>query len=270
MEVYTEQEEEIMKIRKIREKIRKSVFLETVKVLWKNKKLTLLMILFDLLFLIVMYEFGILTGLIKTPSVPVLATINMLLYFLIFASIYSFITYVVMYYVKSLTKKSDFSFDRFGRFLLMNVIIIGGLMILLTVFQIFSVFVLNLTARPIFATIITLLVFFFGYPYINLSHSFFTHGLSWKKSLAKSLNVVFKRIKKYISVYAISILIILFFVIIFYLIGIILKSAITNYALFVIVLGAMGKIYTVIITIVYYLLLLVNRAYFYMIAEKLK
>lgn len=253
-------------LKKIKKKFFESLFLKSLKLIKKKPKNILYIILFDLLFIGTVYSVSSLFRLIQ-PELFSLALFYMLLNFLIFAFIYSFFKYIVLDYVLSFVKKTEFSFKRIKDFFILNLLIFIILLLIMIFVNIISIFTIKPQYLQQFLSVVSFIIFFFIYACLNISHSLFMQGNNWRSSFVKGNSFLFKKIKSYFPVYGFSLLalILLLFLgnIVVLLLRFIPNTSLGFYQAYM-------SIYSVVILLFLYALHIVNRLYFYLIVERVK
>ena len=260
---------------KLKSAIKGSLFARSFQLAKSNPNKIGLMILFDISFFLSFYY--ILPALAEyfkrsliisqTMAFLLLIAILSLIYYLIVLFIYSFFKYSVLDFTKSLFGKTPFSFNRLGQFYLLNLIII------MPPYIIFSTILDSIKEafRPFVLLALGIPLFLFLYTVINVSHSFFNQGDSIKKSIHKSFNVAFTKIKNYRETISIIIFFALALGILFlgggYLIQLIASK---NYNLYLITYAYLRQASIVIFDLAFYFIILINRISFYSIAREMK
>ncbi len=232
-----------------------------------------MMALFDALFLVSLFGLQMLFNyfaqfLVIPSQLTAMAFFYIALtsiYFLVILFAYSFFKYGLLYSVKSLFDKTEFSFNRLWRFYLLNIALI------LPAFASFSILLESIkeSYRPSIFIAMGIPLFILLYLVTNLSQSFFYEGLSIKKSVRKSFAVAFTKIKDCAEL----ILLIGFSVM---LLGLLLLgsgylvrlAADRNYMFYLNLYGYFRQASIISFYLVYYSAISINRISFYQITKK--
>ena len=181
--------------------------------------------------------------------------------------VYSFFKYSVLDFINSLFQKTEFSFRRLGQFYLLNIILIFPLFITFN-FVLGSV---KEAYRHYFFIITGIPIFLFLYVIVNLSHSFFYEGNSLKNSLRKSFSLTFGKMKSYRETIGAIILALLVLGLLFLIAGYLVRiSTSGNYLLYLKAYAYFKTAAIVIVDVVIYFIILINRISFYSAARKTK
>jgi len=255
-------------ISKIKKRFRESLFLKSLKLIIKKPQNLLYFILFDLLFILAVYALSKIFSYVPVPKSFSIALLYSLLNFTIFVFVYSFFKYAVLDYIVSFMKKTEFSFKRLKDFFMLNVLLFLVFSIVMVLVNMILVFSVKQEYMQIFLSVVSIIVFIFIYTLMNISHSFFVLGSTWKESFFRANSVVFKKMKKYLPVYGFSILVLIIIMLIGNLVFVLLKPLMQSKVL---------NFYQVYMTVYYivtmlfmYALHIVNRLYFYLITGKVK
>lgn len=187
---------------KLKNIIKNSFFLRSIRLAWSNPGKTGLMALFDISFFVSFYY--ILPFLASYLAVTILIPLQALsspmvsfalsaLYALLALFVYSFFKYGILDFISSLFKKSDFTFKRLWKFFLLNAVLF------IPSFVLFSILLANIKEayKPYFFVALGIPSSILLYLVVNISHSLFYSGLSLSASISKSLRIVFTNIKSY-------------------------------------------------------------------------
>lgn len=260
---------------KIKILIKNSLFAKSFNLAKSNPGKIGLMVLFDMSFLASFYYMlpfllGYSASAILWPKSGAFVYVYLIadfIYKLLQIFVYSFFKYSMLDFIKSLFQKTEFSFKRLGQFFLLNIILI------LPLFIIFS-FVLESIKeayRPYFFIITGIPIFLFLYAILNLSHSFFNEGNSLKNSLRKSFSLTFGKMKSYRETIGIIILALLALGVLFLICGYLVRVFVSgNYLLYLKAYGYFKVATIVIVDVVMYLIILINRISFYSAARESK
>ena len=260
---------------KIRSLIKNSLFIRSFNLAKSNPGKIGLMVLFDISFLASFYYiipllFGYAAGAVLWPQSGAFIYAYLLFDFIyrllqIFA--YSFFKYSTLDFIKSLFQKTEFSFRRLGHFYLLNIILIFPLFIAFN----FILGSVKEAYRPYFFIITGIPIFLFLYAILNLSHSFFNEGNSMKNSLRKSFLLAFGKMKSYRETIGVLILAFLFLGILFLIAGYLIRiSTSGNYLLYLTSYNYFKTASIVVVDVVIYFIILINRISFYSIAGESK
>ena len=191
--------------------LKENSFIDAAIITFSDRKKLGLMVLFDALFIVsfyvlfqLMYYFA--ESLVVKPAsyslffamLAIFALLSLIHYFAVIL-VYSFFKYNILNVINSLFGKKEAQKDRFSRFYLLNIIIIG---IFLAVFILLSLVMASLreTYQPFFLIFVSLPYGLFLYAAINTTHSLFYAGSSIKNTLKKSFGMIFTRIGIYVEV----------------------------------------------------------------------
>ena len=242
-----------------------SLFLKSILLIQKNKKTLFYIFLFDVLFLASLYGIQTLFRYVPPLGNFWFGILLSIAYFFILVFVYSFFKYIVLEYVVLFAK--DKRKGKLKEFFILNLLIFAPLLFVMLLINIILVFSLKTNYLPLISSIISMVIAFFLYPFINFSHSLFAQGKKWKKSLVNSLNFTFKRIKSYLPVYGFGVVVFLLLYAVFNLIWLVLRFTVPEYSLGS-VFNIFTNVYSVISMILLYKIILFNRFYFYLITKK--
>jgi len=256
------------KLDKYTQLLKKTIFFEVFTLIKKNPKLYFLILLMDVVFLVSAYLFGSLGKLFLQPIMDIgsvsIALASIPVYVLLLILINSYTKYTALHFVKNLVKKSSLSFKRIKSFYLLHlaIIAISGAIVF------FFVLVINYGIKEDYVSLTAKIILFilalFVYSLINISHSLFALGLSFKEVMKKCFRFTFTKIGKYYGVFVFSLFVFAIFVLIYYLLGI----ALIYFSAF------NPKMYNLslvtVASILIYVLQSYNRIYFYLIAKKIE
>lgn len=255
--------------------IKNSLFAKSFNLAKSNPNKVGLMILFDALFLVsFFYVLPYLTGyfaqnlvLPQTYQTLFILIIFQLLYYLAVLFVYSFFKYSILDFIKSLFESSEFSFKRLSQFYILNFILI------LPAYALFNIILASTKVqyRPLIFFALSVPLTLLLYLIINASHSLFYHGNSIKKSIKKGFIIVFTKIKNYREIILIFILFALLLFILFFSGGYLIRIlASKNYNLYLNYYTYFKQISIIIIDLVLYFIILINRISFYAITRELE
>ncbi len=234
-----------------------------------------LIVLFDVSFLasfyyILPFFLGYSAGSILWPQSGAFIYVYLIsdfIYRLLQIFVYSFFKYSILDFIKSLFQKTEFSFRRLGQFYLLNIILI------LPLFIAFNFLLDNIKEayRPYFFVITGIPIFLFLYVILNLSQSFFYDGNSLKNSLRNSFSLTFGKMRSYRETIGVIILALLVLGLLFLIAGSLVRfSTSGNYLLYLKTYDYFKTAAIVIVDIVMYLIILINRISFYYVAREAK
>ena len=254
-------------------KITKGGFFNTLKLINKDKKSLFYVVLMDVIFLIALFILAQIFNIISQGALARQQIYQLLFlavfYYLAALFIYSLFKYIILNFVKSVFENNKITFNRLGKFYLLNIIVF---LILFLIFFILSLLAASVVEgiAPFVSIIILLLYTVIAYAFVNISHVLFIEG----KNLIQSLQMAAKSLIKFNKYYGVYLVILASFVIVFLvftLFGNALRgtffqdyNSILQY----------GDIYTIVfihtIGIIFYIAILFNRFYFYnIVREKL-
>jgi hypothetical protein len=259
-------------------KIKDRYFVKTLKLIKKNPKNILHIILFDILFLITIGFFYRLIEFLLSKTTANSSTIAIiiyliltLLYYLILILIYSFFKYLVLNFIKSLFKQTKIDFKQLKKFYLLNLLIF--VVFFITFLALNSLFLISAKQEyaPYIFLIINLSLFLIVYTFMNISHTLFSENFTNIKEIVKKTFTIISKVPSYAGIFLINIIAIFIYFVIFYFIGLILKATIfKNYLTSIKYFTVYSTIFTIVTTIFFYLIILFNRIYFYNIARNKK
>ncbi len=206
------------------------------------------------------FPIGLLGPSVQALSIFIMFTVS---YYLIILFFYSFFKYCVMDTIRSVYKKSEFSFSRLGKFFLLNLALILPPYVLFS----FTVGSIKESFRPYGFLAIGIPLLLYVYALLNSAHSFFYRGSSFKESLKKSLEASFK-IKAYKETVLIIIIAGLALGIFFWLMGMLINWLLSGNYLIYLNAYPYYRVATVWLSYaVIYAIVLVNRITFYKMAK---
>ena len=258
---------------KIKNLIKNSLFAKSFNLAKSNPGKIGLMVLFDVSFLasfryILPFLYGYSASYILWPQSGAFIYVYLLydfIYKLLQIFVYSFFKYSILDFIKSLFQKTEFSFRRLGHFYLLNIIL------MLPLFMAFS-FMLDSVKEPYrhyFFIITGIPISLFLYVILNLSHSFFNDGDSLNNSLVKSFSVAFEKIRSYRETILAVILALLALGTLFLIAGYLIRLFTSgDYLLYLKAYNYFQKATIIIVDLVLYFAVLINRISFYSVAGK--
>lgn len=243
---------------------------KTLSLIKKNPSQFLYMLLFDFLFVVVVYYLSVATKFFTISDSLIVFGIYFLIFLLIILLVYSFFKYLILDLLKSVFGKNELNFKYFFSFYKLNlaVFLVPFILIFIgvLVFASSNLLQYNLTGMVtvIVLSILLLPVFLFIYTLVNISHSLFVHAKKEKivkNALKKSLNIPF-----YGRIYSYNFLFLLIFLAGWLIADYILKAFgfstylqyYSSYRIFMWVFGAIILYFTVVF----------NRINFYLIINK--
>ena len=232
------------------------------------------MVLFDLMFFSSVYGLQNLSqyfaqSLVLPTTIlsAVIFIIFSLIYYLIVLLVYSFFKYSILDFIKSLFGKTEFSFKRLGHFYSLN-IIIAGIFLAIMLSLSFILGSIKQSYQPFVFIFLALPYSLFLYITINISHSLFYQGASIKDTIKKSFKITFTKIKSYRE----TILIMIVFALVLWLLflgsGYLIRFLTSkNYSLYLTSYAYFKQISIIVVDLVFYLVILINRISFYALVK---
>ena len=256
------------------------LFTKTMNTIKKNKKQFFFILLFDIVmilafiiinsianFILPNNGMSFATGLSSFSSIILFTLTYTLIYFLIVIAAYSFIKYCVLDLIRSMSKKKKFNLNRVKSFAWLNIRIIGIPLLAFLILTFIISMVIERQYASILVIILLLPVMFFYYPFLNLCHSLFYKDK--KHPIKKAIAMTFPGIRKYISIYVSSIMVIAAYWIISAVIVTILRYTLfSTEALYYAYYPGFTTVYNTITIIVLYLIISFNRVQFYKAADR--
>lgn len=255
--------------------IKNSLFIKSLSLAKSNPTKIGLMVLFDVLFLVsFLYVLPKLASyfsqsltLPQTYTTLFVFFILSLLYYLLALLVYSFFKYGVLDFIKSLFEKTEFSFNRFGWFYLLNVIIF------LPTYILFSFILQNIKAQfqPLMFFVLGVPLSLILYVIANMAHSLFYQGGSLKDSLKKGFILTFTKFKTYRETIFVMILFAFALGLLFLGSGYLIRLiASRNYVLYLNLYGYLRQVSIIVFDLVFYFIILINRISFYAVIKEIK
>ena len=252
-----------------------SLFLKSFGLLKSNPNKAGLMVLFDVLFLVSFFGLQTLSlyyaknlALPTDLSSAIVFIAFSLIYYLIALFAYSFFKYSIMDFIKSLFENKEFSFKRLGSFYSLNILIVGIFFAIMLVFN-FILASVKLPYQPFVFTFLAVPYSLFLYVITNIAHSSFYQGASIKDSIKKGFRITFKKIKSYKEIILTIILAALLLWLLFFGSGYLLKLLTSkNYNLYLNTYAYFTEASKWLSTIVFYLIIFINRISFYAIVKE--
>lgn len=259
-------------------KLKKELLLvKSLNLAKSNPSKTGLMILFDVLFLVSVFGLQTLSkyfaqSLIvpQTLASAFVFIVFSLIYYLIILFVYSFFKYSILDFIKSLFEKTEFSFKRLGQFYLLNIVIAA---IFFPILILFTYIFLSVKApyKPFIFVFLAVPYALFLYIVANISHSLFYEGSSIKETIKKSFKITFTKMKMYRETILIIILVALLLWLLFFGSGYLIRLiASKNYSLYLTAYSYFKQISIIILDLVLYFVILINRISFYSLARDIK
>ena len=243
---------------------------KTLSLIKKNPSQFLYMLLFDFLFVVVVYYLSVATRFFTFSDNLIVFGIYFMIFLLIILLVYSFFKYMILDSLKSVFWKSELNFKDFFSFYKLNlavflvpfILIFIGIM----VFASSNLLQYNLTGMVtvIVLSILLLTVLLFIYTLVNISHNLFVHAKKQgivKDALKKTLNIPL-----YGKIYSYNLLFLIVFFAGWLAANYILKSIgfstyIQYYQVYRIFIWTFGAI-------ILYFIIVFNRVNFYLIINK--
>jgi len=259
-------------------KIKKEwIFFKSLKLVKFNANTIGKIILFDLMFFV---SFFVLRRLFdyfsknlffpnQLSSAMVLIVMS-LVYYLVILLLYSFFKYNVLAFIRSLFEKTQISFNRFGQFYILNLVIA----VIFFAIMYFLGFILSSVKQnyaPFVFVLLAIPYSLFLYVVINLSHSLFYQDNSLKESLRRGFSWSFSKIKAYRETILVMIIAALVLFLLFFVAGYLIRLLTAkNYSLYLTAYSYFKQISIIVLDIFIYLLILINRISFYYITKDTK
>ena len=269
---------------KLIKRLKKSIFAESLARIKKNKKKTLCILLFDLLFVAAVYAF---TTILKSviPANPefylsvfksagsflTFVALFYVVYVLVLIFIYTFFKYHVLYYVKSIIEKTRFNYKSLWKFFALNVLLFVILFVLFVIIALIHSYWVREAAKPYFAKVVIILFLLFSYVVVNTAHSMF----AWQKkkkimnTVKKMFGIIFTKPKNYFWQLVFAVAVFAVFSAIVFLTGFFIdyiilggKGATKEFAM------AYNAVLMIITAIMIYCVAFANRVYFYLSVNK--
>ena len=262
---------------KIKIEKKESLFIKSFKLAKSNPNKTGLMILFDALFLVSIFALNALaTYFAQSLAAPTILSSALvfisfsLIYYLIALFAYSFFKYSVLDCINSLFEKTEFSFKRLAQFYSLN-IIIAGIFFAIMLLGNYLLVSIKVQYRPFVFIFLAIPYLLFLYVIANISHSLFYQGSSIKDSIKKSFRITFTKMKVYRETILIMILLALVLWLLFFGSGYLIRLiGAKNYSLYLNAYAYFKQASIIVLDIVFYLAILVNRISFYSITKEIK
>ena len=251
-----------------------SLFLQSYRITISNYSKIGMMVLFDVMFLVSFFIIQKLSNYLGMNIVPYInfSPITFLfilsaIYYLAVLFLYSFFKFNVLDYAKSIFGKTKFSFKRFLGFFLLNLTIAFIFLILMLIID-----YILMSTKPNYAPYVFLVIaipyLLFLYIILNISQSLFYNGSSLRESLRKGFRITFTEMNSYreivLAIVLLSIMLWLLFLGFGYLVRI---STSGNNLAYLSAYSAFSEIIKWVVSIAAYLLILINRVSFYIVAK---
>jgi hypothetical protein len=268
-------------LRRYINKWKHSLHAKTFYAIKSNPRLFFNTLIFDFLFLVLLYYINTLVksslpteeSLIANIEFTVLFFLFTIIYLLLLIFIYSFLKYCILDFVKMLVdlswkfrkiiREKKFELNRFFKFCFLNLIIFVSSFITFIILNAIYLFSVKQEYLKIIFLLTMIPLFLFIYAYLNITHSLFTLGFNLKETIKKGL-VLLKRIRAYYCIFIFSILLISVYSLIYFIINLIITSFTSVNILIY------NQIFTVITAIVFYFIIAFNRVYFYLVVDIIK
>lgn len=272
---------------KIKSLITNSLFFKSARLARQNPGKIVLMVLFDVLFLASAFVLHILFAYIaKSLYLPqaessfYISLTLTLIYYLTLLSVYSFFKYSTLSFVKSMFSKTKFSFSAFGKFFFLNITLAGiffiasllaGL-ILMNIKQPYQIFAYFVIASPYWTAYNPYSLFslhsLLFYAAINLSQSFFYENNSLKNSLKSGFKEVLPKLRVAKGIILPAIISGIALALLLSGIGYFVRNLSGNYAFYLTAYSYFSIFSTWAVVGCAYLLMIINRISFYILARK--
>ncbi|MBI2542275.1 hypothetical protein HYV80_06205 [Candidatus Woesearchaeota archaeon] len=264
---------------------KEKLFIKSFLLAKSNLNKTGYIILFDVLFLASVFScvFALqsmtryLSNYVPFPQSPsaiyvflALSVAYYLIFFLILLFAYSFFKLIVLDYTKSFFETTEFSFRRLWQFYSLN-IILAGISLAVMLAANFILAGIKIQYRPFVFISLAVPYFLFLYIILNVSHSLFYQGASWKGSAVNGFKITFTKIKVYRETILIMILAALLLWLLFIGSGYLIRLAYSkNYSLYLSMYAYFKQASVILFYIVLYFVVLINRISFYSIIREEK
>lgn len=258
--------------KKIFDVIDEKIFLEVLRKIKSNPSLFFCMLLFDAMFLLSIYSANKIVGVFSEGRIilPIYALAYMAVYFLIFVALYSFFKYSILHFIKSMFEKDVLDFDNFGKFYLLNIILLFVFAIIFLLLSAIVPLIIAQDYQKLILRIMLILFLFFSYAILNLCHSYFINKKKIRCSLSSAFNSAFKKLPSYMPVFLGSMFFLVIYFLIYMLIGYILKYTLFSKPVPLHYNTLYNLVFSIATITVFYLINAFNRIYFYLILQKTK
>ncbi|MAG91215.1 hypothetical protein CMO83_03960 [Candidatus Woesearchaeota archaeon] len=255
--------------------VKNSYFVKSFRLAKSNLNKTGLIVLFDVMFIISFFVsqrfFKLFAGGLYLPQT--FSTIFIfigfsLIYYLIVLFIYSFFKYSILDFVKSLFGKTEFSLKKLGQFYLLNIIITG---IFFAIMLVLNSILINVkeSYAPFVFIFLAVPFLLFLYIVVNIAHSLFYEGNSIKDTIKKSFGFAFTKVRTYRETILAMILLALLLWLLFLGSGYLIRLFTSkNYTLYLATYQYFKRSSIIILDVVFYLVILINRISFYSMMRK--
>ena len=252
-----------------------SLTLQSYKIAVSNYPKLGMMALFDAMFVISFFIVQKLANYLGTAIVPYISFSQIFflfalsaIYYLAVLFIYSFFKFNVLEYARPAAEKSQFDLKKFWNFYLLNLIIALAFLVIMLIIN-FILMNLKPEYAPYVFLVIAIPYLLFLYILINISQSLLYIGNSLKASLKKGFNITFTEMKSYREIVFVIVAASIVLWLLFLGFGYILRiSTSGNYLMYLNAYSAYSETVKWIISIVTYVLILINRIAFYNVANK--
>jgi len=268
-------------MKKIKRLFLESSFLKVFNIIKKNPNIYFYTIILDFILLAVIISIGKYFGslipqdpqqlmnLFKTSTNLLLFVFGYpLIYYLFVIFIYSITKLSILNLIKSLQEKNKFNLKGLGKFYLLNILLF--IIFFLTALALLGILALILERGFLEYLVLILAIpfLFFVYSIINISHTLFIKEQK-NKIIRKSFNIAFNKINKYGAFIIWNLILILTYLLLYNIIHLIFRFTIfTNQELLTTYGSIYLKIFNIISIIFIYLIISLNRIYFYKKIDK--
>ena len=247
--------------------------LKSLKLVKEKPKLFGLMILFDILFVVGGILFRKLTelfarSLVIPQNVTGLLTVTLLsiMYYLAMLFVYTFIKYHILHYVEAYFQKMRFTYDRLGKFFILN-LILGGIFFMEMIVLFFFLQSTKAEFRPFLLIIFMVPLIIFSYLLLEISHSLFI--LENRRPISTAIKTVFTRIKIYKETFLSILIPGIILTILFVITGFFIRlNAPKDYFAYYAAYTKFQQVIGIIILIVLYFIIVLNQIIFYMYSKE--
>jgi len=266
--------------------ITKFNFLKILNLIKLNHKITLYILIFDVLmyaaFVAVQSLWGIFSpGTVEVSAIPpgylIFLIVLSLLYLLVMVAIYSFFKLYILGFVRSYFKLSRIALKRFWGFFLLSLFNLVFLVVLFIVSSFIISFIANLisfvigsgVAIAVLIILLFMIIILFSYSFVHISHSLFALGNKVGKVIPAAFRFVFRKLGKYAPFFVFNIIIIAAYLLIVFIIGSVLKVTVFTNPLAISRFNPTYEgAFNILSLVVFYLLNLFNRIYFFDVVRK--
>ena len=254
---------------KLKNLIRDTLFVKSLKLIKSNFGKIGMMVLFDILFILSYFSLKKIFEYFSQPLNPVISSsvfaffVFSSVYYLAILFVYSFFKYSILDFIKSLFGQSKFSFNRLLNFYLLNAIIAAIFFALVLLLNYILISIKQNYAPYVFVFLVVPYILFL-YVIINISHSLFYEGCSIKNSIKAAFSMAFAKIKSYRETILVIIFCAFALLILFLAFDYLIRTITSkNYSSYLSIYQYFKQAAVVVLDAVFYFILLTNRISFY-------